>query len=257
LFPHLFQHWLTAKSARAFKLTVIAHPLCILIVWVPCVLMGLWATGVFTGNPDAWPPAAVGIMKGLPDSSVGAVLSLTLKFLISNPIIVGLVTAGILAAIMSSLDSQFLCLGTMFTNDIVLHSVRKDRFNDSQIIALARGFVVAIVLVTYILSLILQKSQNVFDLAIWSFSGFAALTPLVFAALYWKRATKAGAYACVLAVVVTWGAFFVKSEYGGEITVMNGVMPVALCFGAGAVAMIVVSLVTRPPSQESIDKFFA
>jgi SSS family solute:Na+ symporter len=257
MFPHLFQHWLTAKSARAFKLTVIAHPLCILIVWVPCVLMGLWATGVFTGNPDAWPPAAVGIMKGLPDSSVGAVLSLTLKFLISNPIIVGLVTAGILAAIMSSLDSQFLCLGTMFTNDIVLHSVRKDRFNDSQIIALARGFVVAIVLVTYILSLILQKSQNVFDLAIWSFSGFAALTPLVFAALYWKRATKAGAYACVLAVVVTWGAFFVKSEYGGEITVMNGVMPVALCFGAGAVAMIVVSLVTRPPSQESIDKFFA
>ena len=37
MFPHLFQHWLTAKSARAFKLTVIAHPLCILMVWVPCV----------------------------------------------------------------------------------------------------------------------------------------------------------------------------------------------------------------------------
>jgi len=41
MFPHLFQHWLTAKSARAFKLTVFAHPLCILIVWVPCVLIGI------------------------------------------------------------------------------------------------------------------------------------------------------------------------------------------------------------------------
>ena len=46
MFPHLFQHWLTAKSARAFKLTVIAHPLCILVVWVPCALIGIWATGI-------------------------------------------------------------------------------------------------------------------------------------------------------------------------------------------------------------------
>ncbi|MEM7144328.1 MAG: sodium:solute symporter family protein [Verrucomicrobiota bacterium] len=258
MFPHLFQHWLTAKSAKTFKLTVVAHPLCILIVWVPCVLMGLWATGVFVPSPsDAWPAPAVAIMKGLPDASVGAVLSLTLKFLIENPIIVGLVTAGILAAIMSSLDSQFLCLGTIFTNDIVLHKAGRDRFTDEQIVAMARGFVVAIVLLTYVLSLILQGSQNVFDLAVWSFSGFAALTPLVFAALYWRRATKAGAYACVIAVVATWVTYFVMSGYGGEYTVMKGVMPVALCFGAGALALVIVSLATRPPSKETVDKFFA
>ena len=220
--------------------------------------MGLWATGVFAASPsDVWPPQAVAIMKGLPDASVGAVLSLTLKFLIAHPIIVGLVTAGILAAIMSSLDSQFLCLGTMFTNDIVLHAAGKDLFSDRQIIMMARGFIVGIVLVTFVLSLLLQKAQNVFDLAIWSFSGFAALTPLVFAALYWRRATKAGAYACILAVTGTWIAYFVKSGYGGEYTVLEGIMPVALCFAAGAVAMIVVSLMTRPPSKESVDRFFA
>ncbi len=258
MFPHLFQHWLTARSAQSFKLTVVAHPLCIMIVWVPCVLMGLWATGVFSATPsDAWPAPALGIMKGLPDASVGAVLSLSLKFLVSNPIIVGLVTAGILAAIMSSLDSQFLCLGTIFTNDIVLHAAGREKFSDTQIIHLARGFVVAIVLITYILSLVLQKSQNVFDLAVWSFSGFAALTSLVIPALYWKRATKAGAYACILAVVVTWISFFAKSGFGGEYTVLGGVMPVAICFAAGAAAMIVVSLFTKPPSKETVDKFFA
>ena len=31
MFPHLFQHWLTAKSAKSFKLTVVAHPVFIMI----------------------------------------------------------------------------------------------------------------------------------------------------------------------------------------------------------------------------------
>ena len=56
MFPHLFQHWLTAKSAKSFKLTVIAHPICIAIVWVPCVLIGIWATGQL---PPGINPAAV------------------------------------------------------------------------------------------------------------------------------------------------------------------------------------------------------
>lgn len=255
MFPHLFQHWLTAKSAKSFRLTVIAHPLCIAVVWVPCVLIGLWATGVFTADPSAaWPAPARAILSGLPDSSVGAVLSVTLKFLVSNPIIVGMVTAGILAAIMSSLDSQFLCLGTMFTNDIVLHKVGPDRFTEKQVITIARCFIVGIVLITYILSLLLQKQQNVFDLAIWAFSGFAALTSLVLAALYWKGSTKAGAYACIVTVAASWLYFFIKS--GGHEYTVGGVMPVAICFAAGAVAMIVVSLFTAKPSEETIRKFF-
>ena len=174
--------------------------------------------------------------------------------MVSNPIIVGLVTAGILAAIMSSLDSQFLCLGTMFTNDIVLHKVGNDRFSEKQTVLIARSFVVAIVTIIFLLSLFLEKKQNVFDLAIWSFSGFAALTSLVIAALYWKRATKAGAYASVIAVAVTWLGFYFKSG-GKEITV-GGIMPVAFCFAAGAIAMVVVSLMTKRPSDETIAKFF-
>tara|TARA_R110000850_G_scaffold64695_14_gene145084 strand:+ start:2904 stop:4529 length:1626 start_codon:yes stop_codon:yes gene_type:complete len=255
MFPHLFQHWLTAKSAKSFRLMVIAHPLCIAIVWVPCVLIGLWATGVFSAVPsEAWPAPAKAILGGLPNASVGAVLSVTLKFLITSPVIVGLVTAGILAAIMSSLDSQFLCLGTIFTNDIVLHKTGPDRFSEKQIVMIARGFIIAIVLVTYALSLLLENQQNVFDLAIWSFSGFAALTALVFASLYWKGATKAGAYACVISVAASWLYFFLKS--GGHEYTVGGVMPVAICFVIGAVSMITVSLFTKKPSDETIRKFF-
>ena len=52
MFPHLFQHWLTAKSANSFKLAVVVHPLFIMIVWVPCVLIGVWATSAMVdGEP--------------------------------------------------------------------------------------------------------------------------------------------------------------------------------------------------------------
>ena len=239
MFPHLFQHWLTAKSARAFKLTVFAHPLCILIVWVPCVLIGIWATGIL-------PP--------LDPTKVSGVLGQMVARLVSSPILSGFLIAGILAAIMSSLDSQFLCLGTMFTNDIVIHKLGSGKLSDRQVILIARGFVVGIVTLTYLLSLV--APQNVFDLAVWCFSGFGALFPLVFAAVFWKRVTKAGAYACILAATLSWFYFFAKSGYGSELLLGPGIMPVAVCFLISTAALIIVSLMTRPPSEETIKKFF-
>ncbi len=239
MFPHLFQHWLTAKSARAFKLTVVAHPICILIVWVPCVLIGIWATGIL-------PP--------LDPSRVSGVLGQMVARLVDSPVLTGFLIAGILAAIMSSLDSQFLCLGTMFTNDIVLHKLGRDKLSDKQIILIARGFVVAIVTLTYLLSLV--APQNVFDLAVWCFSGFGALFPLVFAAVYWKRVTKAGAYASIAAATLSWFYFFAQSGYGSELVLGPGIMPVAVCFVCSSAALVIVSLMTRPPSDEIIQKFF-
>ena len=238
MFPHLFQHWLTARNARAFKLTVIAHPLCILIVWVPCVLIGSWATGLL---PPGIPPPAV--------------LSATLNILVGDPWLTGLLTAGVLAAIMSSMDSQFLCLGTVFTNDIVVHRAGSKVYSDPQKLKIARSFIVVIVAVTYLLAIAVQNA-NVFDLAIWCFSGFAALFPLVFSALYWKRATKAGAIASVLTALISWAWFFHQSGYGGEYFVGPGIVPAAICFLVSAGALVVVSLLTSPPAQSTIDQFF-
>jgi SSS family solute:Na+ symporter len=238
MFPHLFQHWLTAKSASAFRLTVIAHPLCIMVVWVPCVLVGAWASGVL---PPGIPPPAV--------------LSAMLKLLVGDPVLTGLLTAGVLAAIMSSLDSQFLCLGTMFTNDIVVHRAGSGKYSDKQIILIARIFIVVIVALTYVLAM-MAKDANVFDLAVWCFSGFSALFPVVFAALYWKRATKEGAVASILAALTSWLYFFHLSGYGGEMVIGPGIIPAAVCFGVAAVAMVIVSLVTKPPSKQTLDKFF-
>ena len=75
-------------------------------------------------------------------------------------------------------------IGSIFTNDIVSHYIARDRVTDRQKVVLGRGFIVLIVLVTYVLALKL-KDRGVFQLAIWCFSGFASLFPVVFASIFW------------------------------------------------------------------------
>ena len=248
MFPHLFQHWLTAKSAKSFKLSIIAHPLLIMVVWVPCVLLGVWATSaVYNGEPVI-PPGF---------SNSNAVLAVMVKKL-TNPYVGGLLTAGILAAIMSSLDSQFLCIGSIFTNDIVSHYLAKDTLSDRARVMCGRIFVIFVVSVTYGLALYLQGTRSVFSLAVWCFTGFAGLFPIVMAALYWRRATAAGAMAAILAMAGSWTVLFYMSNFGKDLNYrVFDIMPVAIIFGASTAALIRVSLVTRPPDDATLAKFFA
>jgi SSS family solute:Na+ symporter len=245
MFPHLFQHWMTAKSAKTFRPTVFLHPIFIMIVWVPCVLLGVWATSALMPTGALVVPA---------DTSPNAVLPMMVKKL-TNPYLAGLLTVGILAAIMSSLDSQFLCLGTMFTHDMVLHYLGEDRFNDKQRILIGRLFVLGVVVTAYLFSL--AEPRSVFVLGVWCFSGFASLSPLVFAAIYWKRVTKAGAMASVVAAAVVWLLLFWHSDFGAQRTYLFlGMMPVATIIAASTVALIGVSLLSRPPSSTVIDRYF-
>jgi solute:Na+ symporter, SSS family len=237
MFPHIFQHWLTAKSARSFKLPVVAHPIMILIVWAPCVLVGVWAT---TQLPAETPS--------------NAVLAMLVKKL-AGETLAGLLTAGILAAIMSSLDSQFMCLGTMFTTDLLQHYGGKKKFSEKQLVTAARGFIVAIVTVTYLLSLL--EARAVFSLGIWCFSGFTALVPLVVAALYWRRLTLAGAMSSILATALLWSYFFYQADFGGNPGYkVFGMLPVATLIVVSSITLVLVSLVTRPPSKATIERFF-
>ena len=91
----------------------------------------------------------------------------------------------------------------------------------------------------------------------WCFSGFTALFPIVFAALYWKRATAVGAYACIAVTAVLWVLWFQESGYGANkgFTVL-GMLPMAPLTIASALALIIGSLVSRAPEERQINKFF-
>ena len=246
MFPHVFQHWLTARSARTFKAPIILHPIFIMIVWAPCVLIGIWAKG-----------------SGLEFAGPNTVLA-TLVQTHATPLVGGLLTAGILAAIMSSLDSQFLCLGTMFTEDVVRNM--NPNMSDRSLVWCARTFVILIVVVTFALSLF---PRAVFDLGLWSFSGFTGLFPLVLAAVYWRRLTAPGALASVFVAGLTWGILFTQSEFGAnakytfpeqpidlDLFTIPPMLAVTTIFVLAAITLVVVSLVTQPPDNKTLSKFF-
>lgn len=241
-FPHLFQYYLTARSAKSFRLSVAAHPICVLILWLPCVLLGIWGvTAVVNGQPVV-----------SPDINPNQVLAVSVKNL-TGPIMGGLMAASILAT--NSLDAQFLVLGNMFTNDMVVHYLGRGRFTDRQLLSMGRAFVVGVVVVTYVVSL--MEPRAVFRMGIWCFSGFTSLFPVTLAALYWRRATKWGAYASILAGALTWFWFFRASNYGAvEHFAVWGMLPVAPITLASTTALVLISLATAPPDEATINRFF-
>jgi len=238
MFPHLFNHWLTAKRARAFKQTIVLYPVAIAIVWVPSVLLGVLGTVSFPGLQG---PAANSILVRMIEMH-------------ANKLLAGILAAGVISAVMNSLDSQSLAIGSMFTDMLRHHGYHKS-MSERQKVFYGRTFVLLILLGTYVLSLFTGRS--IFRLGIWSFTGFAALFPVVVAALYWRRSTKYGAYASILSVILLWIYFFSKAGMSETYTVGNtGIMPVAVLFLVSAGCMIFVSLLSRAPEPETIMKFF-
>ena len=109
--------------------------------------------------------------------------------------------------------------------------------------------------VTFILALV--SNRSIFGLAVWSFTGFAALFPVVAAALFWKRSTREGALAAIVSVVVLWIYFFNQgSQTPGYTVGGTGVMPVVVILAVSTTAMVVVSLITKPPEESVIQSFF-
>ena len=235
MFPHIYAHWLTANRAQSFKLPIVAYPICLVIVWVPSVLLGVIGAAQLSGLQG---PAANTILVQL----IG---------IHAPELLAGLLAAGVFAAIMSSLDSQVLSVSTMFTRDVVRHY--GGELDDRRQVLLGRLFVAGILAITFAISLVANRS--IFALGVWSFSGFAALTPLPFAALFWKRSTAGGAFASVITVGVLWTYFFVQGTKTPGYMVA-GLMPVVPLLGASVVAMVVGSLLTRPPAVARLERFF-
>ena len=244
MFPHIFMHWLTAKSAGTFRYPVIWYPICVAVVWIPSVLLGI------LGSVD---------VPGLKGAEANSVLVQMIERHAPG-VLAGLLGAGVFAAIMSSLDSQSLSIGSMFTHDIVRHygfrsDPAKDGMSEKGQVLVGRLFVFGILCLAYLLSLVLNRS--IFKLAVWSFTGFASLFPIVVAALFWKRSTKYGAFASVIGVVVLWIYFFIRGWQAPGYTVGGtGIMPVAVILAVSAVSMVIGSLITEPPDPTVIQKFF-
>jgi len=79
----------------------------------------------------------------------------------------------------------------------------------------------------------------------------------VAASVYWRRATRPGAIASVIAMAVTWLLLFRASGYGAhDEYLFLGMMPVATIFACSLLTLVAVSLLTKPPSEATLRRFF-
>src|SRR5687768_16392032 len=194
-FPHILIFCLTAKKMNQFKKTVIFYPICILAIWLPCVFLGVMANRV-TDVPQIRAKQEARRMLAtqgrtmepeardeLRDKAAGDDVILLLLQRYAPLWLAGLLGAGIMAAVMAS-DSQILALSTMFTEDVFAFYGGKSRFGESVQVQTGRIFIVLITLFAYAVAL--QAPEGIFDLAVqYAFSGYAALSPLLVAALFW------------------------------------------------------------------------
>ena len=288
-FPHILIFCLTARKMAQFKKTVIFYPICILAIWLPCVFLGVMANRV-TDVPEIrakQEARRVLATQGrnmepekrdeLREQSAGDNVIMLLLHRYAPLWLAGLLGAGIMAAVMAS-DSQILALSTMFTEDVFAFYGGKSRFGEAVQVQTGRVFIILITLFAYIVAL--RAPETIFELAIqYAFSGFASLSPLLVAALFWRGSTKWGALAVTLwtafAVVavavlqevvpapapgpatVLWapgGVEALSRTPGG--TAVFGFMPVVPMVIVSALLMIVVSMMTKKPADSTLAKYF-
>ena len=166
------------------------------------------------------------------------------------PILAGVVISGILAASMSTCDSQMLIVASSLANDLYKGVFKKDA-SEKAVMWVAR---VGMLLVTlFAIFVAISGNQSIFRVVSYAWAGFgASFGPLVLFSLFWKRTSFPAAVAGMVsggAMVIIWKNAI--SKLGGAFAVYE-LLP---AFIISSLVIVIVSLLTEKPSAE-IEKEF-
>ncbi len=167
--------------------------------------------------------------------------------LLFHPVIAGICLAAILAAIMSTADSQLLVASSAFTADLYKGTIRRTA-STRELMWTGRITVIVIAIIAFLLAL--NPDSKVLDLVAYAWAGFgAALGPTLLFSLYWKRMNRAGALAGVLAggiTVVLW------KQFSGGIFDLYEIIP---GFILSSLAIVLFSLMSRRPAAAIVAEY--
>ncbi len=168
----------------------------------------------------------------------------------------GVLLSAILAAIMSTADSQLLVSASSFTNDIY-RRVKKSASN-RELVMISRLAVAAVALVAAFMSMNQESDffKAVMKMVSFAWGGFgAAFGPLILLALFWRRVNLAGAVSGMVVGTVTCFVWkFVLSGYAADYPIF-GLYELAPGFVLSFAVTVVVSLLTARPSAEMLAEF--
>lgn len=166
------------------------------------------------------------------------------------PLIAGIVTAGILAATISSADSYILISTSSVAKNIYQGLFKKDA-SDKQVMVVSR--IVMLLIAVFGIILGLDENSVIFKVVSFAWAGFGAtFGPIILFSLFWKRTTQSGAIAGMIAggsMVFIWNKLL--SKLGGVFSIYE-LLP---AFIFSCITIVVVSLLSKEPSQEIQKEF--
>lgn len=163
-------------------------------------------------------------------------------------VISGILLSAVLAASMSTADSQLLAASSAFSSDVYKPVIRKGKANDKEMMWTGRIVVLGI----SVAALIIASNPNAGSIMAlvsnaWGIFG-AAFGPAIMLSLFWKRFNFKGAVAGIItgaAVDILWYAFLTST----------GIYELLPGFVLGLIAAVVVTLCTNEPSKEVYELF--
>lgn len=163
---------------------------------------------------------------------------ITLSQLLFNPWIAGFVLAAILAAIMSTIDSQLLVSSSCLTRDIYEKSIKKNA-SDKELVWAGRITVIAIAFIAWLISE--DPDSNVLSLVSYAWAGFgAAFGPVIILSLYSKRISGTGTMAGLITGAIT---VIVWKNLKGGIFELYEILP---AFVLALIVTVVFSRIFKP-----------
>lgn len=170
------------------------------------------------------------------------------------PILAGILLSAILAAIMSTADSQLLVSSSAFANDI--YAAFDKKASDKKLMWISRGSVIVISLIA--VAIASNPDSEVFGIVSYAWAGFgAAFGPAVLFSIFWKRMNAAGVYAGI----ISGGLSTIIFHYLGTLNIEGfwgkifGIYEILPAFIISSILIVAVSLLTKAPSEEIQQEF--
>lgn len=172
----------------------------------------------------------------------------------------GIILSAIIAASMSTADSQLLVASSSFTSDIYKPLIRKNKASDKEMLWVGRLVVLVVTLISLVIAMSGLNGKNAWASNImsmvenaWGLFG-AAFGPVVILSLFWKRFNYAGAVAGIISGAVAdiaWLVLFTSTVTDAVIT-NTKVYEIVPGFIFGVIGAVIATLITKAPSDEVI-----
>lgn len=253
--PHIITRFMAVKSSREIPKARLVGMTWMVLALIGAIFTGFVGAAYFSANGAGLEP----ILEGQHET-----VFILFTQLLFNPWVSGFLLAAILAAIMSTIDSQLLVSSSAITEDFYKAIFRKEA-SEKELVWVGRAGVIVIAIIAIILAY--NPDNSVLDLVSYAWAGFgAAFGPVVIFALFWKRMTRNGALAGLIVGAVTVVVWKILSTPPIDpvtklsLPQIEAVIPFALYeivpgFIFATIAIIVVSLVGKQPSREIQEEF--